>query len=245
MFGGFCGISLSHPFDTIRVRIQTEKKFTFKGIKDIYRGVIPPLIGVMGEKTLVFGSYNVANVNLTKYYPDNPIRNHFFSGLFAGLTCTSIVTPIEKIKINLQNSKSKYKNSTDFIRQSVGKNGVRSLYQGWTTTLTREIPGYGIYFSTYEYLRTKVNTDSNMALKSFLMGGFSGGFAWIFIYPSDVIKSRLQIEDNPYKGTIDCIKKSIANDGPLVFYRGFYTALLRAIPLHAGVFMGYELFMKV
>jgi hypothetical protein len=77
------------------------------------------------------------------------------------------------------------------------------------------------------------------------MGGFSGAFAWLFIYPSDVVKSRLKMEGNQYRGLIDCVKKSVKNEGIGVFYRGFYTALLRAVPLHAGVFMGYELFMRM
>ena len=56
----------------------------------------------------------------------------------------------------------------------------------------------------------------------------------------------MQSEDSKikYNGVIDCIKKSIKSDGYKVFYKGFYTSLLRAIPLHAGVFTGYEIFMK-
>ena len=243
-FGGLCGISISHPFDTLRVRIQTENKFTYRGIRDMYKGIGPPLFGVMLEKTIVFGSYNFANVHLNRYFPDNPMLNHFGAGVFSGIACTSIVTPVERVKINLQNSKSEYKNSAEYLRQTIQKSGFRSLYRGWTSTLTREMPGYGIYFWTYESLRQRVNRDTNMALKSFLMGGLSGAFAWLFIYPSDVIKSRLQLDGNKYTGIVDCARKSVKADGIGVFYRGFYTALLRAVPLHAGVFMGYELFMR-
>lgn len=244
-FGGLCGVSLSHPFDTLRVRIQTEGAFKYRGIKDLYKGIGPPLFGVMMEKTIVFGSYNVAYQYLKKKRPEaeKEMTNHFVAGVFSGAACTSIVTPLERIKINLQNTKSEYRNTLDFLRKS--SLDVRTLYRGWTSTLTREMPGYGIYFWTYESLRKRVDTQKNMALKSFLMGGFSGAFAWLFIYPSDVVKSRLQMEGNQYRGLIDCVKQSVKNEGIGVFYRGFYTALLRAVPLHAGVFMGYELFMRM
>ena len=151
-FGGLCGIAISHPFDTIRVRIQTENKFKYRGILDLYKGVGPPLFGVALEKTIVFGSYNYVNNNLINYFPNQQILNHGISGLAAGLACTAIVTPVERLKIIRQTASSKYKNSLDFMVKSFKENGVRNtLYRGWTSTLTREIPGYGIYFSTYEY----------------------------------------------------------------------------------------------
>ena len=55
---GMIGVITSHPIDTWRIRIQIEKKFKYHGLKDMYKGVIPPLLGVTLEKTLVFGSYN-------------------------------------------------------------------------------------------------------------------------------------------------------------------------------------------
>ena len=210
--------------------------------------MIPPLLGVSLEKTIVFGSYNYANKTLTNKFPNQTILNHGISGLFAGLACTAIVTPGERIKINLQTKESKYKNSREFIIDSIKRNGIRdTFYRGWTSTLTREIPGYGIYFSTYEYLKKNLCRNNPNSIQTFMIGGFCGGFSWLFIYPSDVIKSRMQLEDKniKYNGVLDCIKKSVKNDGLRVFYKGFYTSLLRAIPLHAGVFTGYELFMKL
>ena len=246
-FGGMCGIAISHPFDTLRIRIQTEnfKLSNLKNFSELYRGVIPPLLGVSLEKTIVFGSYNYANQLLKKDYP---VMCHGISGLFAGFACTAIVTPVERVKINLQSSKSKYNNSREFIVDSIRKNGViNTFYRGWTSTLTREIPGYGIYFSTYEYLKKNMFNNNPNSLQTFLMGGFCGGFSWLFIYPSDVIKSRMQLANSEvvYKGVIDCINKSVKSEGIRVFYKGFYTSLLRAVPLHAGVFTGYELFIKI
>lgn len=247
-FGGLCGIVLSHPFDTIRVRIQTEKKFTYKGIRDLYKGLAPPLLGVVMEKTIVFGGYNYAHTQLERLYPDNPNRNNFIAGLFSGLACSVIVTPIDRIKINLQASKSQYRNTYDYFRREIlvnnNINQVRNnLYKGWTSTLTREIPGYGLYFSTYNYIKNQISDFRSY--HAFFAGGLSGGFSWIFIYPSDVIKSRIQVQNSPYNGMLDCIYKSVKSDGISVLYRGFSTALYRAVPLHAGVFMGYEIFMNL
>ena len=255
-FGGFCGILISHPPDTIRIRVQTEGRFKYNGFRDLYKGLGPPLFGVVLEKTIVFGSYNLAN-NLLTHNFNNQFKNRFgnnaplkhgLAGVFAGFACTSIVTPIERIKINLQNSNRKHNNAIDFLKNSIQKNGLRkTLYRGWTSTLTREIPGYGIYFSTFEYLKKNLFNNNPNTIQTFLSGGFCGGFAWFFIYPSDVIKSRMQTDNNTFQngGLWNCIKQSVKNEGLKVFYKGFHLSLLRAVPLHAGVFTGYELFMKL
>ena len=60
MFGyisGMAGILVSHPFDTLKTNIQENKPLT-KNIRMLYRGLIPPLIGVGFEKAVVFGVYH-------------------------------------------------------------------------------------------------------------------------------------------------------------------------------------------
>ena len=126
-FGGFVGVGLSHPFDTIRVRMQTNpkeftsikncisKSYTQGGIRSFYKGFIPPLFGIGLEKSIVFGFYN--SIYNRKIF-NNKYYNTFISGLGAGFVCTSIVTPLERIKINLQylkNGGTKYNNSVEAV----------------------------------------------------------------------------------------------------------------------------------
>ena len=54
LYGGITGVCISHPIDTIRIRIQTGQNNIFGGL---YKGIVPPLIGVGLEKFLVFGNY--------------------------------------------------------------------------------------------------------------------------------------------------------------------------------------------
>lgn len=73
---GMCGLIISHPFDTIKTSIQTNKHIKYN-IKTLYHGVIPPLLGVGLEKAIVFGSYNFS------YKYTNSI---FLSGCLAGIS---------------------------------------------------------------------------------------------------------------------------------------------------------------
>jgi len=213
LIGGLTGTIISHPFDTIKTRIQSEIAINIKSaikMKKLYSGITPPLFGIMLEKSIVFGFYE--KMKILGY-------NDFISGLVGGFISTVIVTPIDRLKINYQNKTS--------IK-------ITSLYKGFIPTIFRETPGFGIYFSTYNYLNKNYNSN-NYLWNNFIFGSISGLTSWIFIYPSDLIKTKFQSSTNI--SLINVIK----NIGIFNFYRGFSLAIMRAMPLHGGVFLGYEL----
>jgi hypothetical protein len=95
--GGCSGVLISHPFDTIKTRIQSNTVTTIKQaiqMRNLYSGLFPPLFGIMLEKSIVFGFFDLAKKNNI---------NNFYSGIIGGFMSTLIVTPIDRIKINLQN----------------------------------------------------------------------------------------------------------------------------------------------
>ena len=140
---------------------------------------------------------------------------------------TLIVTPIEYVKVNLQNK-------TPFSSLKIA-----NIYKGFIPTVCRETPGFGIYFTAYNYLNNNYN-KSKLLIKNFMYGGLSGLFAWIFIYPSDLVKTIKQDVTNT-KSLQQIILDIYSKNGFRGFYKGFHFAAARAIPLHSGVFLGYEI----
>jgi solute carrier family 25 carnitine/acylcarnitine transporter 20/29 len=240
LIGGFTGVCGSHPFDTIKTVYQNPKtkgtlldvtKHIYKtnGIRGFYKGLSAPLFGIGLEKAIVFGTYtNVRNLNIF----ENNNFNIFFGGVVSGLLCTSIVLPVEKIKIRKQRGK----NSNLF---SIIKNeGIGNLYKGLSATLLRDTPGYGIYFLTYETLtKNKTKTPFETAF----YGACSGAFSWFFIYPSDPIKTLMQHKNYSFTKASKIIYNQAGIRG---FYRGYGMGLFRAMPLHGFVFLGVESFKK-
>jgi solute carrier family 25 carnitine/acylcarnitine transporter 20/29 len=219
-----CGIILSHPVDSIKTYYQTQTKtkpFEFT-IKNLYRGITSPLIGVGIEKAIVFGTYNYC------------VNNHInipISGAVSGLTASLIVSPYERIKI--------LKQTNQIIKMNQYFNPF-FIYKGLSTTFTREVPGFAIYFSTYEHLKMKFYKDKDIPiLSSFLFGGMSGTMAWIFIYPQDRIKTLIQSNNNIKINISDGFIKTI-----LSLYKGFSFAIIRAILLHSGTFATMEFLNK-
>jgi solute carrier family 25 (mitochondrial carnitine/acylcarnitine transporter), member 20/29 len=77
------------------------------------------------------------------------------------------------------------------------------LYKGFVPMLLRDVPGWGVYFFTYEYLKSLMRLDSseqksiqqmsNLEILTLMWaGGVAGQMSWIVSYPWDVIKTTMQ-----------------------------------------------------
>lgn len=218
---GVSAILVSHPIDTIKTNYQERLPIKVNP-RTLYKGIVPPMIGIGLEKALVFGTYN------TSY---NYTQSHALSGAISGFTASFIVTPYERLKILYQTNKQ---------TQSLS---FRYLFRGLSATFYREVPGFTIYFSVYNYLKSKTELTYSRDIEmyeAFVYGGLSGAFSWIFIYPQDRIKTHIQSSESKISLYQGC--KDIVRDGGVKgLYRGFQFALLRAIPLHAMAFMVNEL----
>jgi solute carrier family 25 carnitine/acylcarnitine transporter 20/29 len=235
-FSGMFGILLSHPIDTIKTHIQTGNPLsTFKfNIRNLYKGITAPLLGVGFEKALVFGTYNYFQKNTKSLIGNASIP---VSGAIAGLTASVVVSPYERFKIMKQNS------------QKVAMKDISPgfLFKGLSATFTREVPGFAIYFSVYEALKyntfTKYNRDISY-LHSFLYGGLSGITAWVFIYPQDRIKTILQSNSSGKISFTSVMREIYAKGGVKHFYSGFSWAVARAMLLHSGTFCMMEVLVS-
>jgi solute carrier family 25 carnitine/acylcarnitine transporter 20/29 len=238
LISGLTAIIVSHPIDTIKTNIQESKKITYN-IKNLYKGLSAPLIGVGLEKSIVFGVFETS-IQYTK--------SDVISGALSGLLVSFIVSPFERIKILFQTNQGNW----NFIRNNLN---IKFLFQGLSATFYRETPGFAIYFSTYNFLKDNRNFIPNLLnksvqsnqiglLESFCYGAISGSTAWIFIYPQDRIKTHIQAISDRNIGFASGFKEILSIGGYKGLYKGFSYALMRAIPLHATAFMSMEFCKK-
>lgn len=232
--GGALGITISHPWSTYKNRMQSNPRYSV--LRDIarrspitlYSGFLPPLIGTVAEKAVLFGVYDILNKNTD--------LGDFTKGYFAGVATTVIVTPYELVMIHCQLRRISARRA---IRQVLLHHGVSGFFRGYTSTLFREVPGYAIYFSAFaqsqKYLQ---NEDENASIiKTAVSGAVAGVSAWSVIYPADVIKTHMQ---NTNAGLLQSTRHITSAYGFLGFFNGIKPALFRAGLLHAGVFVGYK-----
>ena len=80
-----------------------------------------------------------------------------------------------------------------------------------------------------------------------MAGGLAGVVTWAFATPMDVVKARLQMSGaggQEYDGVLHCMRVSLREEGPRVFFKGLLLNSLRAFPVNAVTFLSYESLMR-
>ncbi|KAK8618859.1 hypothetical protein V6N13_132837 [Hibiscus sabdariffa] len=238
---------------------------TTEGPRALYRGMAAPLASVTFQNAMVFQIYAIlsrafdSSVSAT----DPPsYKCVALGGVGTGALQSIMLAPVELVKIRLQLQNTSVPRSQSVVAQtgpiSVAKTilkteGLRGLYRGFTITALRDAPSHGFYFWTYEYMREQLHPGCRKSgqetLRTMLIaGGLAGVASWVCCYPLDVVKTRLQAQSpaspQKYNGIIDCLQKSVKQEGYSVLWRGLGTAVARAFVVNGAIFSAYEIALR-
>jgi len=266
--GGFGIVWSGHPFDTLKVRLQTQsqtnpiysglgdcakKTWQQEGLGGFYKGVSSPLIGQMFFNAVQFMAYGNAQTVTQDEKGRMTIPRYFAAGAITGFQVAFIEGPIDLVKTKMQTAVFSGKPSLGFVGTIKDINrqaGIGGLYQGIGATVCRNIPAVAAYFGVYEAARASFTPKGGRVedLPSHLLlasGGLGGFFYWFSTYPLDVIKSTMQAEPTDkskrqYKSVVDCATKLYQQYGAKTFFRGMSPCLLRSVPANAVCFFLYE-----
>ncbi|ODV95800.1 hypothetical protein PACTADRAFT_2110 [Pachysolen tannophilus NRRL Y-2460] len=223
VFSGFAKNAVGHPFDTVKVRLQTSEgrfkgpldcvanTFRKEGIPGFYKGFTPPLLGWVAMDSVMLGSLTVYRRFLNDYIyhcdldPENgqpklPLAGQCLAGLGAGWTVSFVAAPVETVKARLQvqyDASSKlYTGPIDCVWKLFKYDGLISLYKGLIPTMifrTNFIFWWGSYFIFTDWF--KAHTNLSKPAINFWSGGLSATVFWIVAYPADVVKQVI-VTDN-------------------------------------------------
>ncbi|KAK7402302.1 hypothetical protein VNO78_14459 [Psophocarpus tetragonolobus] len=270
-FGGTAGIISGYPLDTLRVmqQINSNHASAFsilrtllanQGPSALYRGMAAPLASVSFQNAMVFQTYAVLSRAFSSGVSVNDPPSYkgvALGGFCSGALQSMLLSPVELVKIRLQLHKTESETETQKGPIKVAKNiwkkeGLGGIYRGLGITMLRDAPAHGLYFWTYEYTKEKLHPGCRKSCgESFntmlLSGGMAGVVSWVFSYPLDVIKTRLQAQtpsSRKYNGILHCLRNSIQEEGFLVLWRGLGTALTRAFVVNGAIFSAYEITLR-
>ncbi|CAI6089773.1 hypothetical protein V2G26_006791 [Clonostachys chloroleuca] len=183
-FGGVCSVIVGHPFDLVKVRLQTAERGVYSSAMDVvrksvardglrrglYAGVSAPLVGVTPMFAVSFWGYDLGKQivsGLTTVGPDGfTIGQISAAGFFSAVPMTAITAPFERVKVILQvqdqkqlapGEKPKYSGGLDVVRQLYREGGLRSVFRGSAATLARDGPGSAAYFAAYELIKRRLS----------------------------------------------------------------------------------------
>ncbi|KAE8690264.1 Mitochondrial carnitine/acylcarnitine carrier-like protein [Hibiscus syriacus] len=232
-----------------------------EGPKGLYKGMGAPLATVAAFNAVLFTVRGQMEALLRSEPGAHlTVNQQVIAGAGAGVAVSFLACPTELIKCRLQAQSAlvadagsatmavKYGGPMDVARQVLrSEGGARGLFKGLVPTLAREVPGNAAMFGVYEALKQYMagETDTSKLGRGSLIvaGGLAGASFWGSVYPTDVVKSVIQVDDykNPkYKGSIHAFRSILASEGVKGLYKGFGPAMARSIPANAACFLAYE-----
>ncbi|KAJ3934132.1 MAG: carnitine/acyl carnitine carrier [Lentinula lateritia] len=185
----------------------------------LFKGITSPLAAVALMNGLVFASYRfLLSIQLDNSSSMPTMSQIALAGAGCGVVSSIITTPTELIKIRQQSlvtPTSAKQVAWDIFKRS----GVRGLYRGGTSTILRD-SGYGAYFWAYEatcrYLNSRASSTARSSETSLVVhefdhqpnvsswttlltaGAVAGVAGWMFTFPFDVVKTRIQGTESPH-----------------------------------------------
>jgi solute carrier family 25 carnitine/acylcarnitine transporter 20/29 len=228
-----------------------------EGMFAYYKGLAWPLYSIPMVNAIVFAGYESAKkmMNIARG-KEMTIWEGLAAGAWAGLVNCIIVTPVEMVKIQQQmegiGSMEQQTPATKVAKNLYRYKGFRTLYKANYVTVLREVCGWAAQFAAYEGARNGLTkfAGQGSTVIDFFSGGFSGLVGWVFQYPQDIIKTKIQMDvyGAQYKnhrilrdgGTVDCAKEIWRKDGWRGFWVGFSACATRAFIANAFTFLAYE-----
>jgi hypothetical protein len=196
-----------------------------------------------------------------------PVSAGFFAGAWAGLIAETLLHPFDTISTRLKaqvigpNCTPKYHNFTHALRTIVAEEGIGGLYGGIGATLLFQGPATAIYFGTYEFIKKTARDNQMPAQYEPMMHLTAGAVSEIanscIIVPMEVVKTRMQLGENPsqntggwikttknYRNTIHAIVSIVRSEGMSALFSGYRACLVSDCVFSALQFAIYEQLKK-
>ena len=184
--GGVCCVAVGHPFDLVKVRMQTlsassgpppftgtfdclMKTARAEGIRGVYRGVTAPLVAVTPIFAINFLGYEMGQQFVryldkdSDYAKPLTLKQLMIAGALSGIPTAIVTAPSERIKCVMQvqanldkGMATANRSMMSFAKEIYKESGIRGIFKGTCATLLREIPGSALYFGSYEYSKKEL-----------------------------------------------------------------------------------------
>lgn len=278
--GGVVSTLMLHPLDLIKTRFAVSDGHTrtgpqyeglrsavlqivrTEGVKGLYRGVTPNVLGSGSAWGCYFFFYNTIKTWIqggNSRKPLGPLM-HMFAAAEAGILTLVMTNPlwVVKTRLCLQYMDDKhlpetlrYNGMMDAIKKIYRTEGVKGLYRGFVPGMFGVSHG-AIQFVVYEelkkwynnYLHAPIDTKLN-TLEYIVCAALSKFVAATSTYPYQVVRARLQDHHHNYQGTMDCTRSIWRSEGFKGFYKGFTPYLLHVTPNICLIIIIYETFSNV
>ncbi|KDO24523.1 hypothetical protein SPRG_10338 [Saprolegnia parasitica CBS 223.65] len=191
------------------------------------------------------------------------LLKNLVSGSVAGAVTDSLLLPFDTVNLRFKvqcTSPPKYTGIAHAWKTILKEEGLRGFFGGLSTTLLMAPINTGIYYAAYEVGKatlTSVVPPEHESVAYFAAGAFSELCSSVTNVPTEVMKARMQLGQNPknatggwsthtsnYRGTLHAVQSIVRHEGVAGLYSG-YASCLTVDASYAGFcFVFYEALKK-
>lgn len=162
------------------------------------------------------------------------------AGLMAGVAeAVIVVTPGETIKTKMIDDRAGpklYKSTRHGIVSILAREGPAGLYRGVVPVTLKQSANSMVRFTSYNIIREQLqkiplpfSPSVEKSVNTMASGALTGVVTVYATMPFDSIKTRLQAIDGHqrYRGSFDCLRSVVTQEGILALWRGTTPRLIR------------------
>jgi solute carrier family 25 (adenine nucleotide translocator) protein 4/5/6/31 len=219
-----------------------------QGVKAFWRGNMTNIIRYFPTQAFNFAFKDGIKAMFPKADKNTEFAKFFMinvaSGGLAGAGSLLIVYPLDYARTRLASDvgagKQQFNGLVDCLTKTIKSSGIGGLYNGVGVSVVGIIPYRGTYFGLFDTLSgynpyQKSENGIFRAASKFLCAQASAIAAGYVSYPFDTVRRRLQMQSEKpqeewvYKGTADCFKKIVAEEGTTALFKGAGANALRTV----------------
>ena len=231
-----------------------------EGIPQLYRGLAPACLRHLVYSGIRVSAYEVLRENVFQKNPDGsfPLWKGMMAGMMAGGIGQFLATPTDLVKVQMQiegkrvaqGGAPRFRGTLDAFRTIAKAGGIRGLYTGWQPAVQRamlvQMGDLTTYDAAKQMFQREFGVADGPALHA-MSSGVAGLVAATLGAPADVVKTRIMNQPldehgrgTLYKSTIDCLKKTVQNEGFGALYKGWLPTWMRRAPWSLTFFLSFE-----
>ncbi|XP_068927156.1 putative mitochondrial transporter UCP3 [Petaurus breviceps papuanus] len=231
---------------TIGTMVKTE------GATSLYNGLVAGLQRQMSFASIRIGLYDsVKQFYTPKGAENSSIMIRILAGCTTGAMAVTCAQPTDVVKVRFQasvrlgsGSSRKYSGTMDAYRTIAKEEGIRGLWKGTLPNIARNAIVNCAEMVTYDMIKEAL-IDHHLMTDNFpchFVSAFAAGFcATVVANPVDVVKTRyINSPPGRYSSTMNCMLKTLRQEGPTAFYKGFTPSFLRLGSWNVMMFVTYE-----
>lgn len=188
VLAGANGTLVGHLFDTLKTRFQVGRalnnKVDFFFIRQLYRGILPPLLTSGAIQSTSFFLFENFRSRLQQIGNHSDLGAIFIAGSLSGSLVSLVSNPISIVKIRQQVESSG--TVVQCVNEIYAASGLRAFYRGFGAMLALDA-SRGLYLTIYEIMKRSI-VSTEKIFRAAVTDGM-GDATQTSSYPPDVLNS--------------------------------------------------------